>query len=508
MIALALLLSCVDADGDGFTVAEGDCDDADPQASPGHYEQWYDGVDNDCSGGRDRDQDGDGADSWRVGGRDCYDTPDDDYPRPLDQCWREADLAELRPEEVFPSAIDVPYDGTDADCSGGTDGDGDGDGFTICEADEQAADCDDTDAAVYPGAEEGLADGVDSDCDGQELCHADADADGFGDTTNLSYSPTGSCRARGYSSSADDCNDHEARTYPGAVEWCDRADNDCDGDIADEAGTAMFQPEDGKSSDVTALLVGEYTVATGELWLCAGTWPVSLVVNEPEVTIRGVGRDSTFVVPPEGTALVVTAGPFSASDLSFTGATEGGVSLTRADASFESVAISDNSSRWGAGLAAWGGRVSVVRSVLSGNVAEYGGGGIYASEAHLALHNTEVRDNSALDGGGIYASDTAVVATSCTITGNVAGSEGAALYGDHATVRLATSNIDGNEATNGGGGAWLAAGKQDTLTSEDSTWGSNRHADVESDIDGYLLDAPLDYEGVQSFSCDGRLGCW
>ncbi len=506
MILVALLLSCVDADGDGFTVAEGDCDDADPQASPGHYERWYDGIDNDCSGGRDRDQDGDGADSWRVGGRDCYDTPDDDYPRPLDQCWRDADLAELHPEAVFPGAIDAPYDGTDADCSGGTDGDGDGDGYTICEVDDQAADCDDTNAAVYPGAEEGLADGVDSDCDGRELCHADADADGFGDPTTLSYSPTGSCRARGYSDNADDCNDREARTYPGATEWCDRADNDCDGDIADEGGTAMFQPLAGNASDVTAIMLGEYVVAPGELWLCAGTWSVSLVVNQPEVTILGAGRDNTLVVPAEGTALVVTAGPFHASDLSFTGATEGGVMVSAAEVNFEAVSISGNT---GVGLAAWGSRVWVSRSLLAGNVAEGGGGGgIYVYDGHLALLDTEVRDNAALDGGGIYAIDATVLATTCAITGNVASGEGAAFYGDHASAMFGHSTIEANEAVNGGGGVWLAAGRYDTFTSDESTWASNRHGGVESDIDGYLFDAPLDYEGVQSFSCDGRLGCW
>ncbi len=44
----AALASGLDADGDGFTPATGDCDDADPNAFPGAPEVC-DGVDNDCS---------------------------------------------------------------------------------------------------------------------------------------------------------------------------------------------------------------------------------------------------------------------------------------------------------------------------------------------------------------------------------------------------------------------------------------------------------------------------
>ncbi|MBN1336429.1 MAG: putative metal-binding motif-containing protein [Deltaproteobacteria bacterium] len=44
-----------DADGDGWTVADGDCDDHDPSVYPGAAETWYDGVDQDCSGGSDFD---------------------------------------------------------------------------------------------------------------------------------------------------------------------------------------------------------------------------------------------------------------------------------------------------------------------------------------------------------------------------------------------------------------------------------------------------------------------
>jgi hypothetical protein len=78
-----------DGDGDGYgdpatgatactqpsgTVADGDdCDDGDASVHPGAFETWYDGVDQDCSGGSDYDLDGDGYDSDDYGGTDFDD---------------------------------------------------------------------------------------------------------------------------------------------------------------------------------------------------------------------------------------------------------------------------------------------------------------------------------------------------------------------------------------------------------------------------------------------------
>ncbi|HRI98366.1 MAG TPA: putative metal-binding motif-containing protein, partial [Nocardioides sp.] len=40
----------VDADGDGWTVEGGDCDDADPSVHPGAYDVPADDIDQDCDG--------------------------------------------------------------------------------------------------------------------------------------------------------------------------------------------------------------------------------------------------------------------------------------------------------------------------------------------------------------------------------------------------------------------------------------------------------------------------
>ena len=94
-----------DFDMDGYTVAAGDCDDADPLVHPGAAEVWGDWTDNDCSGVSDvatitslvstsltggttnanphnwgflgqmgvGDIDDDGIDEWVVGGVNAYD---------------------------------------------------------------------------------------------------------------------------------------------------------------------------------------------------------------------------------------------------------------------------------------------------------------------------------------------------------------------------------------------------------------------------------------------------
>ena len=117
--------------------------------------------------------------------------------------------------------------------------DEDGDGFT---ADE---DCDDSNAAINPDATE-ICDGVDNDCDGTidqnaedvSTWYADEDGDGFGNADD----PQEACDTPDdFVSDNTDCNDDEARIFPGAEEVCDGLDNDCSGQTDEEACTDCTQ---------------------------------------------------------------------------------------------------------------------------------------------------------------------------------------------------------------------------------------------------------------------------
>ena len=123
------------------------------------------------------------------------------------------------------------------------DGDGYGDASESVESCEaptgyvsDATDCDDTDGSVNPGATE-ICDGIDNDCDGEvdpssssdaSTWYADVDGDGYGDAAATSVS----CDAvDGWVADATDCDDSDAAVNPGATEYCDDIDNDCDGEI-------------------------------------------------------------------------------------------------------------------------------------------------------------------------------------------------------------------------------------------------------------------------------------
>jgi len=133
-----------DVDGDGYSVADGDCDDNDPAVHPGAPDEPYDGLDSNCDGLSDFDWDGDGFDSAAYGGDDCND----------------ADAS------IHPGASDTPYDGIDQDCAGNSDFDADGDGY-ISSA-YAGDDCDDANPERHPGAYDRPNDGLDQDCDGAD----------------------------------------------------------------------------------------------------------------------------------------------------------------------------------------------------------------------------------------------------------------------------------------------------------------------------------------------------
>ena len=112
-----------------------------------------------------------------------------------------------------------PCDGEPVDAFSDADGDGHGAGTAVSACPGLAGwsttgdDCDDDDAAAFPGSAEVPYDGVDQDCDGEDRC--DDDLDG----------------SNAISCGGDDCDDTDGSVGPDTVEqWYDGVDGDCAGD--------------------------------------------------------------------------------------------------------------------------------------------------------------------------------------------------------------------------------------------------------------------------------------
>ncbi len=143
--------------------------------------------------------------------------------------------------------LDYDRDGHGDDATAATEACGDPSTEAVAYV-EATGDCDDTDPAVHPDAQEVCDDAdVDEDCDGaaddadegvdattRSTWHADGDGDGHGDPT----ATTEACDlpGSGWTSSATDCDDDEAEVNPAATEVCDDddVDEDCDGASDDD----------------------------------------------------------------------------------------------------------------------------------------------------------------------------------------------------------------------------------------------------------------------------------
>jgi len=147
------------------------------------------------------DPDGTAADAGMYGGGTAWALPDRDG----DGFVHGRDCVDVN-ADIHEGAVDVFYDGIDANCDYESDYDQDGDGFDATLY--AGGDCDDTNAAIYPDAVESGGDAIDVDCDGFD--YPDSDADGW---------------------PADlDCDDGAADVAPDAEDdWYDGIDSDCAG---------------------------------------------------------------------------------------------------------------------------------------------------------------------------------------------------------------------------------------------------------------------------------------
>ena len=282
--------------------AGGDCDDTNALVHPGATEVC-DGLDNNCDGLTDdpgsegcsqylKDADFDGYGVWGLSK--CLCGPGVGDPTYSTTAGGDCDDANAA---INPAAIEK-CDGIDNNCDGLTDDagsagctlyyrDNDKDGFgaaspppeCLCAATANfsallGGDCNDYSAAVHPGAYE-LCNGIDDNCNGvtdddspdAKNWYHDLDGDSYGTGT-----PVLSCSASfNYSASqAGDCNDTRPDIHPGAYEFCDGVDNNCNGVTDDDSPDAKnwYMDGDGDGFGAGTPIVkcsasGAYKVLTG-----------------------------------------------------------------------------------------------------------------------------------------------------------------------------------------------------------------------------------------------------
>ncbi len=258
-----------DNDGDGISVAQGDCWDL-PEGPPGSGltgaqigpnadDKPYDGIDQDCQGNDDFDLDGDGyvplpehigretlgianSGANHIGAGDCWDDPRfaPDAPEHNGANFTNVSGTQVTAADVHPDQDDIWYDGPDQDCGGNSDFDQDGDGFDTVLVTQATGftgdDCVDgapgedpntnlaglAPDAIHPGATEVWYDGTDQDCsglynegiDGDDIlsdCDQDGDGAPVADTPDV---PEGSACLDYPDSISRDCNDENAVAVP------------------------------------------------------------------------------------------------------------------------------------------------------------------------------------------------------------------------------------------------------------------------------------------------------
>ena len=186
---ITITFDLTDIDGDNYTLAQGDCDDNNPNIHPGATEIPGNDIDEDCNGFvscfRDGDNDGYGSTSIAI---DCYPATD---------------------------GISL---------GAGVCGSGNNDGL-----DETASDCADNDPRINPEATE-ICDGKDNDCDGQVDENIDAP---LGNKSNVGVC-IGLHKICNGSVGWIEPDYSTILNYQDIETICDGLDNDCDGKVDED----------------------------------------------------------------------------------------------------------------------------------------------------------------------------------------------------------------------------------------------------------------------------------
>ncbi len=400
-----------DADGDGYgaegaglalcipastdVLVGGDCDDGQFLVHSGAVDAWYDGIDADCLGNSDHDQDGDGADAVPSGGTDCDDLRSWVFPGAPEICdgvsnacegagWdpaAEAGLAHFLPDSGL-----SPIDHTVGLSSGGTATLVEGGTLTLCAGDW-------TGQVVVTGGSVTVTAPPAAGVVRLDAGGVGTAIDATGGATSLTVRGLdlsgGTGRVTGAPGTAGGC------LYADGVLTVTLSDVDLTGCIADNGGGAWLHADsvavtdavfrsntatdDGGGAHVAGLLTLERTVFQGNSAGRSGGGAFAVAVTGSAIA------DSTFdldsAVAGGGGLYAIAIGNLALIGCDFLG----------------------NAALLGAGVYQEAGAVQAVSCSFADGVATDGGGGWYLASGALDTLDGAFAGNAAAQGGAIFA---------------------------------------------------------------------------------------------------------
>jgi len=418
--------SIADNDEDGFSPADGDCDDNNANRYPG-AEEICDGKDNDCDGSVPADEADEDVDGFRLCNDDCDDTDFNVYPGAEEIC----DQKDSNCDDLIPDNEDF-----------------DGDGFTLCDGD-----CEDDNPSVWPTQPE-VCDGVDNDCSGGV---DDIDEDGDG------YSP---CLING------DCDDNNPDAYPIVL----------DGQ-AEEGGDGSL--EDPYNNIQTALDNLDPICRT--VVVMPGVYTLNLTWNEGFVGFNGGGETLEDVVLQGDGARIADIS--DGASMRFAnlimqnsqGNGDGGAIrvMTGGALDLENVILRNNAAIGdGGAVSIADGSLTLTDTVFLSNSSEDDGGAIAMLSSSLEDHGSMFEDNLGTRGGAIALDVSSAQLHNSHFLYNTARSTGGGIsFSSGDELRVEGSFFEGNNSSEAGGALFIGNHTQESSVVRNNIFQGNGSAD-------------------------------